>query len=152
MTLNEAIEHAMEVAEEKDTQAGFDTDYLCYQMSNTERNQCKKCADEHRQLANWLKELKQLREQTRWIPVKEKLPEEHICDDGYVEPSDLVWITTADKRVLTSRYWGNRISKITEESECRPPEYYDWVEAELWEDDVIAWMPFSAPKPYEGVI
>lgn len=64
MTIEQAIKHAEEVAEEKNMQAGFDTDYLCYQMSDTERNQCKKCAEEHRQLAEWLKELKQLREQT----------------------------------------------------------------------------------------
>ena len=63
MTLDEAIKHAEEVAEEKDMQAGFDTNYLCYQMSEAERNQCKECAKEHRQLAGWLKELKQLREQ-----------------------------------------------------------------------------------------
>ena len=29
---------------------------------------------EFKQLADWLKELKQLREQTRWIPVSERLP------------------------------------------------------------------------------
>ena len=62
MTLDEAIKHAEEVAEEQDMRAGFETDYSCYQMSDTERNQCKKCAEEHRQLAEWLKELKKLRE------------------------------------------------------------------------------------------
>ena len=41
MTLDEAIKHAEEVAEEK---------------------RCEKCGEEHRQLAEWLKELKQLRE------------------------------------------------------------------------------------------
>ena len=42
MTLDEAIKHAEEVAEEK---------------------RCEKCGEEHRQLAEWLKELKQLRKQ-----------------------------------------------------------------------------------------
>ena len=41
MTIDEAIKHAEEVAEEK---------------------LCEKCGEEHRQLAEWLKELKQLRE------------------------------------------------------------------------------------------
>ena len=41
MTLDEAIKHAEEVAEEK---------------------RCEKCGEEHRQLAEWLKELQQLRE------------------------------------------------------------------------------------------
>lgn len=31
-----------------------------------------------RQLAEWLKELKQLREQTEWIPTSEKLPEDYV--------------------------------------------------------------------------
>ena len=75
MTIDEAIKHAEEVAEEKDMQVGFDTDYPCYQMSDAERNQCKKCAEEHRQLAEWLKELKQLRKQIRWIPCGKRLPE-----------------------------------------------------------------------------
>ena len=58
MTIDEAIKHAEEVAEEQ-------------------VKRCEKCAEEHRQLAEWLKELKQLREQTRWIPVSERLPEEN---------------------------------------------------------------------------
>ena len=41
MTLDEAIKHAEEVAAEK---------------------RCEKCGEEHRRLAEWLKELKQLRE------------------------------------------------------------------------------------------
>ena len=45
MILDEAIRHAEEVAE-----------YDCY---NDEQ---KKCSDEHRQLAEWLRELKRLRE------------------------------------------------------------------------------------------
>ena len=45
MTLDEAIKHAEEVANDME---------LC----------CKECAEEHRQLAEWLKELKQYREQT----------------------------------------------------------------------------------------
>ena len=45
MTLDEAIRHAEEVAE-----------YDCYNDDQ------RKCADEHRQLAEWLRELKRLRE------------------------------------------------------------------------------------------
>ena len=74
MTLDEAIKHAEEVAEEKNMQADFDTDYLCYQMSEAERNQCKECAEEHRQLAEWLKDYKRLKEQEskmgHWIRFK----------------------------------------------------------------------------------
>ena len=54
MTLDEAIKHCEEVADTK----------------------CNECGNEHRQLAEWLKELKQLKEQTRWIPVSKGLPED----------------------------------------------------------------------------
>lgn len=33
------------------------------------------CAEEHEQLAEWLEELKRLREKSKWIPCSEKLPE-----------------------------------------------------------------------------
>ena len=90
MTLDEAIRHAEEVAEEKDMQAGFDTDYLCYQMSDTERNQCKKCAEEHRQLAEWLKELKRLKEQ-------------EPCEDWYDVPSNEMTLEQARQAVKDLR-------------------------------------------------
>ena len=40
---------------------------------------------EFRQLAKWLKELKQLREQTKWIPCSERLPKKsgkYLCTFG----------------------------------------------------------------------
>lgn len=58
MTLDKAIKHCEEVAEEQDMKAGFETDYQTYTMSETERERCRECANEHRQLAEWLKELK----------------------------------------------------------------------------------------------
>ena len=66
MTLDEAIKHAEEVAEGHEK-------IKCIKAVTLE--ECK-CANEHRQLAEWLKELKQLREQTGWIPCNERLPEE----------------------------------------------------------------------------
>lgn len=71
MTLDEAIKHAEEVAAEKKKEA-----CNLYDAKNHEESrECIWCSEEHRQLAEWLKELKQIREQTRWIPVSEKLPE-----------------------------------------------------------------------------
>lgn len=66
MTLDEAIIHAEEVAEINKTIA-----------DNTETDnwmdiaQCEKCAEEHRQLAEWLKELKERREQPEIIRCEE---------------------------------------------------------------------------------
>lgn len=55
MTLDEAIKHCEEVAESHDRIA---------QIKAVTLEECK-CAKEHRQLATWLRELKQLREQTK---------------------------------------------------------------------------------------
>lgn len=72
MILDEAIKHYEEVVEELEEEAVKgccdDTEIM---------NKCIESANEYRQLAEWLKELKQLREQTRWIPVNERLPEIH---------------------------------------------------------------------------
>lgn len=59
MDINDAIKHAEEVAEEQLMRAGKCTgdDSLCDKYSN-----CIKCAEDHRQLAEWLKELKLYRE------------------------------------------------------------------------------------------
>lgn len=76
MTLDEAIKHAEEVADVCEFEASK------YDMTDAYENHvaCQegKCAEEHRQLAEWLKELKQLRNQTSWIPVSERLPDEEM--------------------------------------------------------------------------
>lgn len=58
MTLDEAIKHAEKVAEEKEAQAWEAQLQEEYRTIKT----CKECAEEHRQLAEWLKELKSLKE------------------------------------------------------------------------------------------
>ena len=80
MTLDEAIKHAEEVAEKFESlherYENMDEDRLLFRV---EENECKNCANEHRQLAEWLKELKQLRKQEKtghWI--------DH-SDEGYVK-------------------------------------------------------------------
>lgn len=61
MTIQEAINHAKEVAEEK-----YKEGFLCYANSgdveNDKKNdECVKCAKEHEQLAKWLEKLQQYR-------------------------------------------------------------------------------------------
>ena len=66
MTLEEAILYCEEVAEINQSIA-----------DNTDHNnwmdiaKCEKCADEHRQVAEWLRELKQYREQPEIIRCKD---------------------------------------------------------------------------------
>jgi hypothetical protein len=54
MTLDEAIKHAEEVAEEKEKEAWEAQLQEEYKTIKS----CKECAKEHRQLAEWLKELR----------------------------------------------------------------------------------------------
>lgn len=59
MTIDEAIAHAKEVANEQKRRSG-----ICVQ-NNSECDKfsaCLKCSEEHEQLAEWLEELKELRE------------------------------------------------------------------------------------------
>lgn len=58
MTIDEAIKHAEEVAEEKEAQAWESQLQEEYRTIKS----CKECAEEHRQLAEWLRELKEHRE------------------------------------------------------------------------------------------
>ena len=72
MTIDEAIRHCEEVAEKNETVANtrtFEDGYTVDEMYcddteciNEHLDRCVTCAKEHRQLAGWLKELKQLRE------------------------------------------------------------------------------------------
>ena len=69
MILDEAIKHAEEVAVEQDKLCKRYDDASGYSRSHneairtTEAKRCEKCASEHRQLAEWLKDYKRLKEQ-----------------------------------------------------------------------------------------
>ena len=54
MTLDEAIKHARTKANEQNYYANFER--------GKHNQSCKKCAEEHEQLAEWLEELKKYRE------------------------------------------------------------------------------------------
>lgn len=76
--------------------------------------------------------------QTRWIPVSEGLPEEHTCDDGFIEPSEYVLVQMKSGYMKVSRYWGSR-----ERYKDRP-----WIDLSYpTTDEVIAWMPL--PERYK---
>ena len=64
MNLDEAIKHYEEVAEEQDMKAGFETDNQTYIISEMERERYRKCAKDHRQLAEWLRDLKDYKERS----------------------------------------------------------------------------------------
>jgi hypothetical protein len=66
MKLDEAIKHCEEVVESKRKQVENGN----WEKGSLTERDCLECADEHRQLAEWLKELKQLRQQE---PILDKI-------------------------------------------------------------------------------
>lgn len=73
-----------------------------------------------------------------WIPVSERLPEEHTCGDGFIEPSKYVLAQMKSGRMKVSRYWGSREGY----KDC------PWIDLSYpTTDEVIAWMPL--PEPYK---
>lgn len=144
MTLDEVVKDMETIAEENqrvvDTGIVFDdvtidmlycddTEVIDEYLANYQ-----KVAEKYRQIADWLKELKQLKEQTRWIPVSERLPEE----DG--------------QYLITVKY--KHVNDSYEDVYAEHGEWYDG----RWDmfcfghcgevEEIIAWMPLPAPyKP-----
>ena len=96
---------------------------------------------EFRQLAEWLKELKQLREQPRWIPVSERLPDDRkkclvTFKSGYID-------------IMCYALNLYKVDKYDFSTQKGKAGWYDY-DSE-WgyysRDDVVAWMPL--PEPYE---
>jgi len=79
MTLEEAIKHAKEVAEEKKEEACNLYDDKNYEESR----ECIWCAEEHRQLAEWLKDYKRLLEQANILDkIKTEIERLTITEGG----------------------------------------------------------------------
>lgn len=85
ISLDETIKRAEEVAEGQKSNARVYEDMMMFKQSMKHNldakyceelmNECIECANKHQQFADWLKELKRLREQTKGIPVSERPPE-----------------------------------------------------------------------------
>ena len=100
MTLEEAIRHCEEVAEENDLAAGTyeilaENNHNAYEKLTAETNssRCAECASDHRQLAEWLTELKEARQLLQLVrddmefmmsPDKCRVCGRKICTDNTV--------------------------------------------------------------------
>ena len=88
MTIDEAIKHAEEVAKEQRELFSLcpipsdmcDPNKDCASLENGKNKGCLRCAEEHEQLAEWLKELKAIKQ----IIVQhdsDRMPEDYWCID-----------------------------------------------------------------------
>lgn len=83
MTIEEAIIHAEEVAKENEKEFSLcpypnqecDGEHDCKCLENGENKGCLKCAQEHRQLAIWLRELK---------AVHDEIDDASDCDEIFI--------------------------------------------------------------------
>ena len=81
MTIDEAIRHCEEVAEQNETKALRIGRQYEGTLLDREAKECRECAADHRQLAEWLTELKQWRRVYGICPSYEMcIPE---CREGY---------------------------------------------------------------------
>lgn len=136
MTIDEAIKHAEEVVKEKLYE--YQECIAVHDMEDAMN--CEKCGEEHRQIAEWLKELKQLREQTRWIPV-----------DTSPKQSERYLAQTSYNSMCVLGYAKNlyEVDKFDFCDDKGKSGWYDYdSEYGYYEiDDVVAWMPL--PKLYK---
>ena len=149
ITLDGAIKHAEEVAEEQDNLCKRYDDASGYSRSHNESIRvadakwCERCAKEHRQLAEWLKELKQLRQQASWIPIVYREATQEEKDDYFARNGEeLCYMVESEmpehgQEVLVSS--GGYVSE-----DIFDEDYYSFENHEII--DVDAWMPL--PKAY----
>lgn len=139
MTLEEAIKHAEGVAEEKEKDMQhrkFILNQLDTHNNRVHYDKACECAEEHRQFAEWLKELEQLRAQTRWIPVSERLPG---CCGMYIVTRKIYDCPDTAPIIMSDESWFDGQNTWHNDNRINHERGYF--------SDVIAWMPL--PKPYE---
>lgn len=154
MTIDEAIQHCEEVAN-----------------GMTAQGDCKECAEEHRQLAEWLKELKHLREvkENGELPPFEVMAKEvaEMAFDEYIYKDKTLrkWIDVLvqtqwipikerlpenDTLVLVTIKVGNREPKVRSGYYYRDG-FFHIDNGDYWkasDKELLAWMPL--PEPYKA--
>jgi len=133
MTLEEAIKHAEYIVNNRKYAIS-----VCGSVKDCE------------QIAEWLRELQERRKQPeqRWIPVSERLPEEHESMFARFYGSERwnrsMWLRQSDRVIVTSELADG--TRITETATTRDGEWKP--DHTILKREIVAWMPM--PKPYKG--
>lgn len=158
MTLDEAIKHAEEVAEKYERHLKV-YENMGDDLFREEENECKDCADEHRQLAGWLKELKELREQE---PCEDVISRRAVLDIVKFEEN---WLfdaksNNADTDIAFSgiRTQVAKLSSVTKALEpCEDAisrksmlDYLKYLHGEMSEEEFIKALPSVIPTRPAG--
>ena len=153
MNLDDAIKHCEEVAEEN---YGKATAYLSdTRVYEYEEQKCLKCADEHMQLAEWLRDYKRLLKQTQWTPISEGLPKTDN-ENSMNNYNVLLWVKNKSYPEKEPQIYLGKLRHIDGDDgsgnfwgiEIKPCDWTIWGWSYFNEPEVIAWMPL--PKPYKG--
>lgn len=88
ISLDAAIAHCLEVAEQNEDKA--DKYDRADEWENAEAENCLQCATDHKQLAEWLKELKELRAINKKLEDENVSLSSHACDLQLAYNNELV--------------------------------------------------------------
>lgn len=138
MTLDEAIKHAREVAEKNRKNCKPNSIIIQNRWADSTM-----CVEEHEQLADWLEELKQLRKESKWIPITWREATEN--DTPYLDeyPIVLTCPMPDDRQEILISDHGYVCTDV-----CQIDNQGYWLEGKGDWLDIEAWMPL--PKAYEG--
>ena len=112
MTLDEAIKHCLEVAEEQEKEAEYHRE--CHKKYY--EKDCRECAADHRQLAEWLTELKELRNSIGAVKLKDMKEAVELLQELNAENDQLTSQLLEAKRLLKSAV--NDIKDVADNGSC----------------------------------
>lgn len=115
LTLDEAIKHCLEVAEQNETQADKIGRQFIGSAMDKRATDCRECAADHRQLAEWLTDLKELRNSIGAVKLKEMKEAVRLLQELNAENDQLTSQLVEAKRLLKAAVEDlNSINRVLE--------------------------------------
>lgn len=100
LTLEDAISHCLEVAEQNEIQADKIGRQFIGSAMDKRATDCRECAADHRQLAEWLTELKELRNSIGAVKLKDMKDAVKLLQELNTENDQLTSQLTEAKKLL----------------------------------------------------